>query len=51
VTINGKKALQLTFISERSYGDDILPFLKELKERRENVISDLVQMNIKSKVK
>ncbi|MBQ8050347.1 MAG: hypothetical protein IJ197_02065 [Bacteroidaceae bacterium] len=47
----GKKALQLTFISERSYGDDIMPFLQSLKDRRENVIMDLTQMNIKCKVK
>ena len=51
VTINGKKALQLTFISERSYGDDIMPFITELIERRQNVILDLVQMNIKCEVK
>lgn len=51
VTINGKNALQLTFISERSYGDDILPFIQSLKDRRENVIADLTQMNLKCKVK
>ena len=45
------KALQLTFISERSYGDDIMPFLNSLKDRRENVITDLTQMNIKCRVK
>ena len=51
VTSHGKKALQLTFISERSYGDDIMPFLNSLKDRRENVITDLTQMNIKCRVK
>jgi hypothetical protein len=51
VTSHGKKALQLTFISERSYGDDIMPFLNSLKDRRKNVITDLTQMNIKCRVK
>ena len=51
VTNHGKKALQLTFISERSYGDDIMPFLQSLKDRRENMILDLTKMNIKCKVK
>lgn len=29
VKFRGKKALQLTFISERSYGEDIIPFLQD----------------------
>ena len=32
-------------------GDDIMPFLNSLKDRRENVITDLTQMNIKCRVK
>ena len=51
VTSNGKKALQLTFLSERSYGDDIMPFLQSLKDRLESVITDLTQMDIKCNVK
>lgn len=51
VVINGKKALQLNFISERSYGDDIIPFLQALKDRRESIIGSLTKMKVKCKIK
>ena len=34
MTINGKKASVLCFYSGRAYGDDILPFIQSIPEKR-----------------
>ena len=34
MTINGKNASVLSFYSRRAYGDDILPFIKSIPEKR-----------------
>lgn len=49
VKFRGKKALQLTFISERAYGNDIFPFLKDLKPKRCDTILKLYEVMYKCK--
>ena len=49
--INGKKAQQLNYISTRAYGDDILPFLESIKDKRVEWINALTQMDIKCEIK
>ena len=51
VTVNGKKAIQLNFYSRRAYGDDIIPFLEFLKDKKEDWIKELTQMIIVCKMK
>ena len=51
VTVNGKKAVQLNFYSRRAYGDDIIPFLESLKDKKEDWITELTQMKIVCKMK
>ena len=51
VTVNGKKAVQLNFYSRRAYGDDIIPFLESLKDKKEDWIKELTQMKIVCKMK
>ena len=51
VVIDGKKAIQLNFYSRRAYGDDIIPFLESLKEKKVDWIKELTQMKIVCKVK
>ena len=34
MTINGKNASVLSFYSCRAYGDDIMPFIKSISEKR-----------------
>ena len=48
--INGNKAQQLNYISTRAYGDDILPFLESIKDKRIEWINALTQMDIKCKL-
>ena len=50
VIINGKKAQQLNYISTRAYGNDIMPFLESIKDRRAEQINALTQMDIKISV-
>ncbi len=49
--INGKKAQQLNFISTRAYGDDIMPFLESIIDRRSEQINALTKMDIKCEIK
>ena len=49
--INGKKAQQLNFISTRAYGDDIMPFLESIKDKRAELINALTQMDVKCEIK
>ena len=51
VTVNRKKAIQLNFYSRRAYGDDIIPFLESLKDKKEGWITELTQMKIVCKMK
>lgn len=51
VVIDGKKAIQLNFYSRRAYGDDIIPFLKSLKDKKTDWINELTQMKIVCKMK
>ena len=51
VTVNGKKAVQLNFYSRRAYGDDIIPFLESLKDKKDGWINELTQMKIVCKMK
>jgi len=51
VIVNGKKAQQLNYISTRAYGDDIMPFLESIKNRRAELTTALTQMDIKCKIK
>ena len=51
VTVNGKKAIQLNFYSRRAYGDDIIPFLESLKDKKDDWIKELTQMKIVCKMK
>ena len=51
VTVNGKKAIQLNFYSRRAYGDDIIPFLESLKDKKDDWINELTQMKIVCKMK
>ena len=50
VTVNGKKAVQLNFYSRRAYGDDIIPFLESLKDKKDGWINELTQMKIVCKM-
>lgn len=47
VTINGRKALKLDFYSRRVYGEDIMPFLYNLKETRGKTIAEMTETDIK----
>lgn len=49
VNINGKTYLQLLFFSQRAYGDDIIPFIKSIPDRREAKIVELTEMPLKVK--
>ena len=51
VSINGNNGIQINFYSHRAYGDDITPFLKNLKTEREKLIMELTQMNIDCSLK
>ena len=51
VIVEGKKAIQLNFYSRRAYGDDIIPFLESLKEKKVDWINELTQMKIVCKMK
>ena len=51
VVVNGKKAVQLNFYSRRAYGDDIIPFLESLKDKKDDWINELTQMKIVCKMK
>ena len=51
VTVNGKKAVQLNFYSRRAYGDDIIPFMESLKDKKDDWITELTQMKIVCKMK
>ena len=51
VVVDGKKAIHLNFYSRRAYGDDIIPFLESLKEKKVDWIKELTQMKIVCKVK
>ena len=44
-------AVQLNFYSRRAYGDDIIPFLESLKDKKEDWITELTQMKIVCKMK
>lgn len=49
VKIDGKSFLQLYFFSQRAYGDDIIPFIKSIPERREDKILELTGMKLEVK--
>ena len=49
VTINGRKALKLDFYSRRVYGEDIMPFLYNLKETRGKTIAEMITNGIPTK--
>ena len=51
VVVDGKKAIQLNSYSRRAYGDEIIPFLESLKEKKAGWIKGLSQMKIVCKVK
>ena len=51
VVVDGKKAIQLNFYSHRAYGDDIIPFLESLKDKKTGWINELTQMKIVCKMK
>ncbi|MBP5467978.1 MAG: hypothetical protein J6Z11_01885 [Candidatus Riflebacteria bacterium] len=51
ISINGNNGIQINFYSHRAYGDDITPFLKNLKTEKENIIMDLTKMNIDCSLK
>ncbi len=41
--INGKNAIKLTFYSQRAYGDNVLPFLNNLKTERDKLILEMTK--------
>ena len=49
VKIGDKDYLFLTFLSQRAYGDDILPFLKSIPDKRVNTIVELSNKKLKIK--
>ncbi len=51
VLVNGKKAIQLNHYTRRAYGDDIIPFLESLKDKKTDWISELTQMKIVCRMK
>lgn len=51
IEIEGKKANYLLFYSCRAYGDDIIPFMKSIPERREKWYDDISRLGIMPKFK
>ena len=51
ININGNNGIQSNFISRRAYGDDITPFLKNLKTEKEKLIMELTKTNINCSLK
>ena len=51
VSINGNNGIQINFYSHRAYGDDITPFLKNLKNEKEKIIMELTKTNIDCSLK
>ena len=51
VSINGNNGVQINFYSHRAYGDDITPFLKNLKTEKEKTIMELTKTNIDCSLK
>lgn len=52
IKINGKKALQLMFYTRRSYGNDVMPFMKdELSDLRIKALNALIEFDVKCKIK
>lgn len=49
MTIDGRKASVLSFYSGRAYGDDILPFIQSIPEKRVNWYEGMVNLNIDPK--
>ena len=47
LTINGKKASVLSFYSSRAYGDDIIPFIQSIPEKRITLYDALGNSNLK----
>ena len=51
ININGQNGIQSNFLSRRAYGDDITPFLKNLKTEKEKLIMELTKTNINCSLK
>ena len=51
ININGNNGIQSNFLSRRAYGDDITPFLKNLKTEKEKLILELTQTNVNCSLK
>ncbi len=51
VSINGNNGIQINFYSHRGYGDDITPFLKNLKTEKEKIIMELTKTKIDCSLK
>ncbi|MDE7430685.1 MAG: hypothetical protein K2N34_02020 [Lachnospiraceae bacterium] len=49
MTINGKRASVLSFYSCRAYGDDILPFIQSIPEKRAEWYEGMVNLKIDPK--
>ena len=47
--INGKTASVLSFYSVRAYGDDIIPFMKSIPERRQAWYDAMIQLDLQPK--
>lgn len=51
MTIDGKKASVLLFYSERAYGDDIIPFMKSIPDKRAQWYESMFELNLTPKMK
>lgn len=51
ININGNNGIQINFYSHRAYGDDITPFLKNLKTEKEKIIMELTKTKIDCSLK
>lgn len=49
--IDGKKAVVLYYLSSRAYGDDILPFISQIPDRRTQIFEALTDLSRKAKFK